>query len=181
MAIMRVKIWLFLGLGLALGLWPACKPPQTEEKLSQEIQEIRKELSSLKDQMGRVEAGQPELQQMLAKLMAPKEPAALVVPGVDPGYILTVSQLFRERERWLGQRLKVKGEVGIVMMHRKSFYLKAPEGMVEVFFGNLPDKAMVDRLTSQALGRFATVTGVLAGATGHDPGRMQIMAEAVEF
>jgi hypothetical protein len=94
---------------------------------------------------------------------------------------LTVSQLLKERERFLGRRVTVRGDVGLVLLHRKSFYLKAPEGMVEVVFADLRDKMGIDRLTSQDIRQPVTVTGQFLPVPGPDPNRLQIMAETVDF
>ena len=76
--------------------------------------------------------------------------------------------------------MTVKGSVGPVLVHHKSLLLKAPEGLVEVFFGKLPDEKLVQRLTSTTLDQPITVTGVV-GPSPKGGANLQIQAEAVEF
>ena len=164
-----ILVWI-----LVLLLFASCTSPKLEEELRQEIQ-------ALKEKVAQLEAGQQQLAGQLAKLTAPPEPSQ--PPETSPVLPepLSVGQLLKDRERLMGTRAIVKGEPGPVLMHRKSLLLKSPLGMVEVFFGNLPDKRQMDRLTSQAITRPLTVTGMVQPPSGQDPATVQIIAEAVEF
>ena len=66
-----------------------------------------------------------------------------------------------------------------MLVHKKTLILGGPGGMVEVLFGNLPDKKQVERLTSQALETPVTVSGLLAVVPGpaKEPVRLQIRSE----
>jgi hypothetical protein len=78
--------------------------------------------------------------------------------------------------------VKVKGMPGPVMVHHKSLMLKSPQGMIEVLFGNLPDPKLVQSLSSAALDKPLTVTGVVNLPPARGAGaQLQINAEAVEF
>jgi hypothetical protein len=67
-------------------------------------------------------------------------------------------------------------------VHHKSLLLKSPEGMVEVFFGKLPDAKQVQRLTSTPINQPLTVTGVVnLPAAGAGAAKLQITAEAIDF
>ena len=95
---------------------------------------------------------------------------------------LTVAELLASKDRYLGTRVKVKGMPGPVMVHHKSLLLKGPQGMVEVLFGNLPDPKLVQSLSSAALDKPLTVTGVVNLPPARGAGaQLQINAEAVEF
>ncbi len=107
-------------------------------------------------------------------MVVPSQPAA---PAA-----LTVAELLASKDRYLGTRVKVKGMPGPVMVHHKSLMLKGPQGMVEVLFGNLPDPKLVQSLTSTALDKPLTVTGVVNLPPARGAGaQLQISAEAVEF
>jgi hypothetical protein len=111
---------------------------------------------------------------------AQAESAREAAPAAVQPLALSVSQLIKEKDRLLGTRVTVRGPAGPVLMHQKSLYLKAPEGMVEVFFGNLPDEKTVKQLTSQPIEQPLTVTGLLTPEA--KPGaKLRINAEAVEF
>ena len=57
-----------------------------------------------------------------------------------------------------------------------------PQGMIEVLFGNLPDPKMVQSLSSAALDKPLTVTGVVNLPPARGAGaQLLINAEAVEF
>ena len=107
----------------------------------------------------------------------------MAVPSQPPGpETLTVAQLLASKDRYLGTRVKVKGMPGPVMVHHKSLMLKGPQGMVEVLFGNLPDPKLVQTLSSTALDKPLTVTGVVNLPPARGGGaQLQINAEAVEF
>ena len=171
-----ILVWI-----LVLLLFASCTSPKLEEELRQEIQALKTEIQALKEKVAQLEAGQQQIAGQLAKLTAPPEPA--LPPETSPVLPepLSVGQLLKDRERLMGTRVIVKGEPGPVLMHRKSLLLKSPQGMVEVFFGNLPDKRQMDRLTSQAITRPLTVTGMVQPPSGQDPATVQIIAEAVEF
>ncbi len=162
-------------------LLASCSPTKPDQELREEIKALKDEVNGLKEKLGQMEAGQQKVLEALARLEMQKPTPTQVEQAQGMPAPLTVSELFKNRDRFMGQRVAVKGEVGIVLIHRKSFYLKAPEGMVEVFFGNLRDKALVERLTSQTLTQPVTVIGVVSAAPGHDPGRLQLLAETVEF
>ena len=72
-----------------------------------------------------------------------------------------MAELLASKDRYLGTRVKVKGMPGPVMVHHKSFMLKGPQGMVEVLFGNLPDPKLIQSLSSAALDKPLTVTGMV--------------------
>jgi hypothetical protein len=93
---------------------------------------------------------------------------------------LTVSELITGKDRYLGTRVTVRGAVGPVLVHHKSLLLKSPEGLVEVFFGKLPDQKQVQRLTSTTLDQPITVTGV-AGPSPKGGAKLEIQAEAIDF
>ena len=107
----------------------------------------------------------------------------MAVPSQPPGpEALTVDQLLAGKDRYLGTRVKVKGMPGPVMVHHKSLMLKGPQGMVEVLFGNLPDPKLIQTLSSAALEKPLTVTGVVNLPPARGGGaQLQINAEAVEF
>ena len=107
----------------------------------------------------------------------------MAVPSQPPGpESLTVDQLLAGKDRYLGTRVKVKGMPGPVMVHHKSLMLKGPQGMVEVLFGNLPDPKLIQTLSSAALDKPLTVTGIVNLPPARGAGaQLQINAEAVEF
>jgi hypothetical protein len=67
------------------------------------------------------------------------------------------------------------------MVNHKSLFLKSPEGMVEVFFGQLPDPKLVTYLTSTPPEQSVTVTGVVSLPPRMGAAKLQINAEAVDF
>lgn len=81
-----------------------------------------------------------------------------------------MAELLASKDRYLGTRVKVKGMPGPVMVHHKSLMLKGPQGMVEVLFGNLPDPKLVQSLSSTALDKPLTVTGVVNLPPAREPG-----------
>jgi hypothetical protein len=162
-------------------LLPACpQAGKSDDEMRKEIQGLKAEITAVKEQLTKLEAGQQAI------LEALKKPAALpevaTPPPVPPQapQALSVSQLLKEKDRYLGTRVTIKGPVGPVLVHHKSLLLKSPEGMVEVFFGNITDKRVVDRLTSMPLDHPVTVTGMVSLAS-KGGAKLFITAEAVEF
>lgn len=184
--IMRKKCLLFL-LALALLSPAACIPDKkAQEEQRQEIQGLKTEvialkeqINALKDQVAKLEAGQQQIITLLANPPAPPAPPAAAAPPPAPEPF-TVSQLFKEKERLLGTRVTVKAVPGPVVVHRKTMLLKAPEGSVEVYFGDLPDVKTVNRLTSTSLDHPLTITGLLSPPAGGGA-NLRIIAEVVEF
>jgi hypothetical protein len=164
----------------------ACAPSnQADEELRKEIQALKAQVAATQEKLNQVQAGQ---QAILDLLKNPAPPAALpaapvAVPSQTPAPdSLTVAELLASKDRYLGTRVKVKGMPGPVMVHHKSLMLKGPQGMVEVLFGNLPDPKMVQSLSSAALDKPLTVTGVVNLPPARGGGaQLQINAEAVEF
>lgn len=167
----------------------SCSPSNKgEEERRGEFQELKKELKSLEEKLDKLEAAQ-QVMLTLLKPAAPSPEAAAsplqpgppsLAPALPPP--LSVSQLLAGKEQYLGARVTVKGEVGPILVHHKSLLLKSPQGMVEVFFGKLPDAKQVQRLTSTPINQPLTVTGVVnlpPGAAG--AAKLQITAEAIDF
>lgn len=181
-------VWKKLGTGglgpalvslAVLMLLSACSPAaKSDEELRKEIQALKAEITVVKEKVTQLEAGQQTILTLLKRPAAAPESPVLAEPqaGQLP---LSVSQLIKEKDQLIGTRVTVKGLVGPVLMHHKSLFLRAPEGMVEVFFGNL-DKKLVDRLSSTVVEQPVTVTGVVSQAT-KGGAKLQITAEAVEF
>jgi len=171
---------------LTLVFLSACAPSnQADEELRKEMQTLKAQVATLQEKLNQVQTGQQAILDLLKK---PELPAALpaapvAVPSQPPGAeSLTVAQLLASKDRYLGTRVKVKGMPGPVMVHHKSLMLKGPQGMVEVLFGNLPDPKMVQSLSSAALDKPLTVTGVVNLPPARGAGaQLQINAEAVEF
>ena len=166
----------------ALLLLSACGPgAKSEEELRKEIQGLKAEVTAMKEKLDQVQAGQQAMLDLLKKPGLPMEPMA--APGQPPAAeMLSVGQLLEGKERYLGARVTVKGQVGPVMVHHKSLLLKSPQGMVEVLFGQLPDPKLVQSLTSITIDRPLTVTGVVSLPPPKGGGaKLQITAEAVEF
>ena len=169
--------WGALLLALALLAPAACTPGnKAEEELRQEIQGLKTEINALKEKVTKLEAGQQEI---LNNLQKPAAPAAEAAPP-EAGEALSVGQLIREKDRLQGTRVMVRGMPGPVLVHHKTLLLKAPEGVVEVYFGSLPDVKTVNRLTSTTLDQPLTVTGVL-NFLPRRGGNLRITAEAVDF
>jgi hypothetical protein len=161
----------------------ACAPSKPDPEMQKDVQTLKTEIAALKEKLSQVETGQKQILETLKEFQKPKE-VALAPPPVAPAEApLTVGQLVKDKDRLIGTRVTVKGDPGPVLMHKKILYLQAPEGMVEVFFGNLADKKQMERLTAQAIDQPLTVTGMLAASPGRakDPLRIQIMAESVDF
>jgi hypothetical protein len=174
---------------LALVLLSACAPAnQGEEKLHQEIQALKAQVTAMQEKLNQVQTGQQAILDLLkqpAPVAAPA-PAPLplaAAPSQPPGpESMTVAELLASKDRYLGTRVKVKGMPGPVMVHHKSLMLKGPQGMVEVLFGNLPDPKLIQSLSSTALDKPLTVTGVVNLPPARGGGaQLQINAEAVEF
>ncbi len=169
---------------------PGCPaPPQTDEGLKKEVESLKKEVAVLNDQVKKLEAVQKLLlAQMRTEYQAPAAaptpapPAAAPEPAAPPPAPepLSVSQLIKEKDRYLGFRITVKGPVGPVLVHHKSLMLKAPEGMVEVLLGKLPDQQMVEKLLALPVIGPLTVTGI-ARISPRGGTQLQLQAEVLEF
>ncbi|MDI6852335.1 MAG: hypothetical protein QME75_01855 [Deltaproteobacteria bacterium] len=171
----------------------ACAPAPTDQELQKDVQSLKTEVAALKQQIDQLKAGQKQIQDTLKEMQEPGEPAAPMPPPAEPSTAgpsaapspkaISLSQLLQDKDRLTGTRVTVKGTPGPVMMHKKTLYLQAPEGMLEVFFGDLQDKKQIERLGSQSLEEPITVTGLLTRSpgTGYDPSRLRIVAESVDF
>jgi hypothetical protein len=167
---------------MALMFLSACAPSnQAEEELRKEIQALKTQMSATQEKLNQVQLDQQAILDLLKK-PAPMA-APLAAPSLPPGpESLTVPELLASKDRYLGTRVKVKGMPGPVMVHHKSFMLKGPQGMVEVLFGNLPDQKLIQSLSSAALDKPLTVTGMVNLPPARGAGaQLQINAEAVEF
>jgi len=178
----------FIVVLMALVSLSACAPPnQAEGELRKEIQELKAQVTAMQEKLNQVQTGQQVLLDLLkqpAVAPAPKAPIApMAVPGQPPApEALSVGELLASKDRYLGTRVKVKGIPGPVMVHHKSLMLKGPQGMIEVLFGNLPDPKLIQSLSSTALDKPLTVTGVVNQPPSRGAGaQLQINAEAVEF
>ena len=171
---------------LALVFLSACAPSnRAEEELRKEIQALKAQVAAMQEKLNQMQAGQQAILDLLKKPAPVPAPMAapVAVPSPPPGpESLTVAELLASKDRYLGTRVKVKGMPGPVMVHHKSLMLKGPQGMVEVLFGNLPDPKLVQSLSSAALDKPLTVTGVVNLPPARGAGaQLQINAEAVEF
>jgi hypothetical protein len=171
---------------MALVFLSACAPTnQAEEEFRKEIQALKAQVAAMQEKLTQMQAGQQAILDLLKQPAPPAEsPAApLALPSQPPGpQSLTVAELLASKDRYLGTRVKVKGMAGPVMVHHKSLMLKGPQGMVEVLFGNLPDPNLIQTLSSTALDKPLTVTGVVNLPAARGAGaQLQISAEAVEF
>ena len=185
---------------MVLWLIPGCPSPPGIQELKKEVEALKAEVSMLKEKIIQVEAGQKVILEMAKGVQQPKEsePAALetippggttIVPGMQtaPGPAgftpLTLGELFKNKDQLIGTKVTVRGIPGPVMMHKKTLYMSAPGGMVEVLYGNLQDKKQVERLTAQTIETPVTVSGILSSAPGQtkEPIRLIIMADLVEF
>jgi hypothetical protein len=171
------KFFMFLAMAL---LMTACSPgSKSGEELPGEIQDLKKELKSMQEKLDKLEAGQ---QTMLALLQKSFQPPPIKQPfQPPPPQVLTVSQLLASKGQYLGSRVTVRGKPGPVIVNRKSLVLVAPEGMVEVLLGSLPDEKTVVRLTSTPLEKPVTVTGIVSLPTQAAGPKLEITAEAVDF
>ena len=184
-----VGVCRFIVMLMALVFLSACAPSnQAEEELRKEIQALKAQVTAMQEKLNQVQTGS-------AGHFGPAEAAgarggahsshggshgrAEPTPAPDA---LTVAELLASKDRYLGTRVKVKGMPGPVMVHHKSLMLKGPQGMVEVLFGNLPDPKLIQSLSSAALDKPLTVTGVVNLPPARGAGaQLQINAEAVEF
>ena len=178
----------FIVMFMALASLSACAPSNhADEELRKEIQALKTQVAVLQEKLNQVQTGQQailDLMKQPAPAAAPMAPSApMAVPGQPPAPdALTVDQLLASKDRYLGTRVKVKGMPGPVMVHHKSLMLKGPQGLVEVLFGNLPDPKLIQSLSSTALDKPLTVTGVVNLPPARGAGaQLQINAEAVEF
>jgi hypothetical protein len=167
---------------MALAFLSACAPaPQADEELRKEIQALKAQVTAMQEKLNQVQTGQQAMLELL------KQPAPAAAPAAAPSQpaapeVLTVAELIASKDRYLGTRVKVKGMPGPVMVHHKSLMLKGPQGMVEVLFGNLTDPKLIQSLTSAALDKPLTVTGVVNLPPARGGGaQLQVNAEAVEF
>jgi hypothetical protein len=177
----------FIAMLMALAFLSACAPShQADEELRKEIQALKAQVTAMQEKLNQVQTGQ----QVILDLMKqpPPAPAAppmapMAVPGQLPApTVLSVAELIASKDRYLGTRVKVQGMPGPVMVHHKSLMLKGPQGMVEVLYGNLGDPKLVQSLSSAALDKPLTVTGVVNLPPARGAGaQLQINAEAVEF
>ncbi len=184
-----VGLWRFIVVLMALASLSACAPSnQAEGELHKEIQALKAQVTAMQEKLNQVQTGQQVILELLkqpapvaAPAVAPIAP--MIVPNQPPGpAALTVAELLASKDRYLGTRVKVKGMPGPVMVHHKSLMLKGPQGMIEVLFGNLPDPKLVQSLSSTALDKPLTVTGVVNLPPARGAGaQLQINAEAVEF
>jgi len=170
---------------MALVSLSACAPSnQAEGELRQEIQALKAQVTAMQEKLNQVQTGQQVILDLLkqpAPAAAPMAPMAVPSQPATPD-VLTVAELIASKDRYLGTRVKVKGMPGPVMVHHKSLMLKGAQGMIEVLFGNLPDPKLVQSLSSTALDKPLTVTGVVNLPPARGAGaQLQINAEAVEF
>jgi hypothetical protein len=171
---------------MALASLSACAPaPQADEELRKEIQALKAQVTAMQEKLNQVQTGQQAMLELLKQSAPAAAPAAapIAVPSQPAApEALTVAELLASKDRYLGIRVKVKGMPGPVMVHHKSLMLKGPQGMVEVLFGNLTDPKLVQSLTSTALDKPLTVTGVVNLPPARGGGaQLQVNAEAVEF
>ena len=179
---------------LALVFLSACAPSsQADEDLRKELQALKAQVTALQEKLNQVQTGQQAILDLLKKSELPVPPpvalpvappaAPLAMPSQPPGpETLTVDQLLAGKNRYLGTRVKVKGLPGPVMVHHKSLMLKGSQGLIEVLFGNLPDPKLIQTLSSAALEKPLTVTGMVNLPPARGAGaQLQINAEAVEF
>ena len=175
----------FIVVLMALVSLSACAPSnQAEEELRKEIQALKAQVTAMQEKLNQVQTGQQVILDLLKQPAPAAAPIApMAVPSQPPApEALTVAELLASKDRYLGTRVKVKGMPGPVMVHHKSLMLKGPQGMVEVLFGNLPDPKLIQSLSSAALDKPLTVTGVVNLPPARGAGaQLQINAEAVEF
>ena len=175
----------FIVVLMALVSLSACAPSnQAEGELRKEIQALKAQVTAMQEKLNQVQTGQQVILDLLKQPAPAAAPIApMAVPSQPPApAALTVAELLASKDRYLGTRVKVKGMPGPVMVHHKSLMLKGPQGMVEVLFGNLPDPKLVQSLSSTALDKPLTVTGVVNLPPARGAGaQLQINAEAVEF
>ena len=176
----------FIIMLMALVSLSACAPSNqaADEEMRKEIQALKAQLTVMQEKLNQVQTSQQVILDLLkqpAPAAAPIAPVAVPSQPAAPAP-LTVDELLASRDRYLGTRVKVKGMPGPVMVHHKSLLLKGPQGMVEVLFGNLTDPKLVQSLSSAALDKPLTVTGVVNLPPARGAGaQLQINAEAVVF
>lgn len=151
------------------------------ESLEKAVKALQEEVARLKEQVGRMDAARsqplkPAESPAVARI--PVTPPTATSPAAEPA--LSVEQLLNQKDQFLGGKVTVEGRLGLVMIHRKSLYLKGQQAMVEVFFADLPDKNLVQRLISQDWPGKVVVTGTFA-PSGHEKTGFQITAEAIEL
>jgi hypothetical protein len=181
---MLLLLLLLLAL-LALG---GCTPDKkAQEEMHKEIQGLKTEVKALQEKLAKLEAGQQEIIQLLKKPASPSPMAAPRAGGLPPeaglpaaAEPLTVGQLLKDKDRYLGSRVMVKGMPGTVLVHHQTLMMKAPEGVLEVYFGAVEDVAAINRLNSTSVDQPLTVTGIVA-PPGKSGGTLRINAEAIEF
>jgi hypothetical protein len=175
----------FIVMLMALVSLSSCAPAnQADEELRKEIQALKAQVTAMQEKLNQVQTGQQVILDLLKQPAPAAAPIApMAVPSQPPApAALTVAELLASKDRYLGTRVKVNGMPGPVMVHHKSLMLKGPQGMVEVLFGNLPDPKLVQSLSSAALDKPLTVTGVVNLPPARGGGaQLQINAEAVEF
>ncbi len=181
------RVWGMVFLLALAWLTAGCPGPAADQEMKKEVEALKAEVAGLKEKVLQLEAAQKvllELGKTAQSAKAPEtrgeQPAAQPVPAAAA---LTVDELLKNKDSLLGTRVTVKGMPGPVLMHKKVLFLSGAGGMVEVIYGNLQDKAQVDRLTAQALETPLTVSGLLSAAPGQTKKevRLIIMADAVEF
>jgi len=165
-----------LALAACLGL-VACGAPASEvQQIREEIKALKAEMVKLEDKLGQIHTDQQQVLSLLAKQSPGPENQAF---SPEEGG-LTVDQLLQTPSRYLGSQVTVKGQLALVLIHRKSFFLKGPQEQVLVYFGNLTDNDTVQRLTSQDWPGEIVVTGTLMPSDQIRAG-YQIVAEAIKF
>lgn len=179
----------FIVMLTALASLSACAPSNqaADEELRKEIQALKAQVTVMQEKLNLVQTGQQVILDVLKQQTPTAAPIAPMAPMAVPSQppapdALTVDQLLASKDRYLGARVKVKGLPGPVMVHHKSLMLKGPQGMIEVLFGNLPDPKLIQSLSSTALDKPLTVTGVVNLPPARGAGaQLQINAEAIEF
>lgn len=179
---------------MVLCLIPGCPSPAGIEEVKKEVEALKAEIATLKEKIIQFEAGQKVLMEMAKGVQQPKgatpgapETTSLgetaTVPGTQPATPLTPGELIKNKDQLIGTRVTVRGVPGPVLMHKKTLFLSAPQGMVEVLYGNLQDKKQVERLTAQTIETPVTVSGILSTAPEQSKGavRLIIMADTVDF
>lgn len=160
----------------------ACSPAaKNEEELHRDVQDLKKEVMAMQEKLDKLQAGQQALLDQLKK--APSLPETAVMPPPQPQVVqpLTVSQLLAGKDQYLGTRVTVRGPAGPVLVHHKSLMLRAPEGMVEVFYDKLSDPRLVQYLSSATLEQPITVTGLVSLPTRGGGTKLRIDAESIDF
>lgn len=153
----------------------ACGAPASEiQQIEEEIKAVKAEMIKLAEKLEQIQADQQQVLSLLAKQVPGPENRAL--SSQESG--LTVDQLLQTPGRYLGAQVTVRGQLGLVLIHRKSFFLKGPQEQVLVYFGNLTDNDTVQRLTTQDWPGQITVTGTFMTADQIRVG-YQIVAERI--